>query len=188
MDLCVTRIADLGQDAVRRCKGPETGHDWSSGVEGSANGGSAHRQGDCGDSTTREARYNGVRAQVFSTTRKSWGEQGISRGYEQYTALHSVVLFLNADVQICWTFTQTESSLAAVLRLFCDGCHTSFQKAQMSARFAPFSAGRFFFAAVQAVWGSAVGIENRYSVAAQVMGELPQGLACATGRAHCYAG
>jgi len=56
VDLCVTRIADLGQAAARRRSGPETGHDRSPGVEGSAIGESSHRHGDCGDPTTREVR------------------------------------------------------------------------------------------------------------------------------------
>lgn len=60
VDLCVTRIADLGHNAARRCKGPETGGDRSPGMQGSANGETSHRHGDCGDPTTREVRNTGV--------------------------------------------------------------------------------------------------------------------------------
>lgn len=51
----------------------------------------------------------------------------------------------------------------------------------------PLFAGRVLLAAVQADWRSAAGVKNCYSLAPQVLGELPQGFACPAGGTHRHA-
>ncbi len=118
VDLCATRIADLGQDAARRCKGPETGqtgHDRSPGVEGSgsANRETSHRHGDCSDPTTREVRHICVYIATSNTNRhaprvapafpKSLEEPESPRGHMQNILGASRFFFsIVAALQICW--------------------------------------------------------------------------------------
>lgn len=71
------------------------------------------------------------------------------------------------------------------VELDCSSVLTSFASCHRLA--IPLFAGRLLLAAIQADWRSATGVEDRHSLAPQVLGELSKGVAFPAGRTRRHA-